>query len=248
MPAWFILAAVNHIGLLEVAGFAVAMHEITQRAAAGLDGAGQHFADFFGQPAVFAVAHRVGGAGGMDAGVKQRLVGVDIADAHHHMIVHQHQLDRAAAALSCSDQGVAVKTVGQRFRPQCLQQGVVLDGADMPQHRAETARIAVAQHIGPQQQIDVIMSFRRGVGRQETQVAGHAQVDDQGAGIGAQQQVFGAAIDRTYRQAAQGGVQLRRYRPAQAGVADHGAAKLGVQQMGQNPAAGGFDFWQFWHG
>lgn len=162
--AAFAGAAVYLVTLLEVAGLARAVDKVAQRAAAGNDGSGQHVADGAGQAQAVVPRQRIGRARRVDAGQEQRLVGVDIAHAHHHVVVHDHQLDGAAAPARGRVQRLAVEGVGQRFRPQRRQQRVRLGRAGLPQQRAEAARVAQAQAPSAvQQQVHVIVALRRRV-------------------------------------------------------------------------------------
>lgn len=47
-----------------------------------------------GQPLVTVEADAAGGPAGVDARLEQGLVGVNVADAHHHMMVHNERFHR----------------------------------------------------------------------------------------------------------------------------------------------------------
>jgi len=92
--------------------------------------------------------------------------------------------------------------------------------AAMPQHRAETARVAQAhQHAVVQRQIEVVVFFRRRARGQEAQAAGHAKVQDQRAMLELHQQILAAPPERTDDSSAQQPGQVFRDRPAQPGMA-----------------------------
>jgi hypothetical protein len=73
-------------------------------------------------------------------------------------------------------------------------------------------------------------------------------VQDRGAGIGRNQDVLGAARDRTYDLSRQPLDQRRRHRPAQAPVAHHHPGNRAADKVRGDAAAGGFDFRELGHG
>ncbi|MOA04815.1 hypothetical protein D3C78_1243860 [compost metagenome] len=76
----------------------------------------------------------------------------------------------------------------------------------------------------------------------QAQAAGHAEVADQGAGFGPQQQVLGPALHPQDALAGEAHVEVLGNRPAQAALAhDHPADALAFEE-GRDAAAGGFDF------
>ncbi len=118
-----------------------------------------------------------------------------------------------------------------------------------PEHRAEAPRIGVAQGLtGLQQDVDVLMLGRGRCRIHQTQAAGHAEMDDQRAALGADQQVLGAPLDGLDALAGQTHVEIFRNRPAQAPVTHQHAADALADQMRLDATAGGFDFGKFGHG
>src|SRR5690606_37245492 len=83
--------------LLEVARLTVTANEVAQGSAAALDGTGENALDLCGQASIAGARDAASLAARVDAGGEQRLGGVDIADAHHHRVVHYEGLDRHAA-------------------------------------------------------------------------------------------------------------------------------------------------------
>ncbi|EXF43084.1 hypothetical protein BAY1663_04502 [Pseudomonas sp. BAY1663] len=118
-----------------------------------------------------------------------------------------------------------------------------------PQQRAEAAWIGIAQRLaGFEQQVDVLVLGRRQTGINQAQAAGHPQMDDQRAGLEADQQVLGAPLNRLDTLTGQAHVQILGNRPAQAPVAhDHPVDAL-AEEMRRDTAAGSFDFGEFGHG
>ncbi len=118
----------------------------------------------------------------------------------------------------------------------------------MPQHRAEAARVAQAhQRAVAQHQIEVVMLIWWRVRGQDAQTAGHAQMQDQCAAAAIHQQIFGAALERTYLLSAQQLGQVFRDRPAQAAVADDGVRNRESGEMRGKPAPRDLYFGEFRH-
>ena len=77
---------------------------------------------------------------------------------------------------------------------------------------------------------------------QHAQRAGHAQVHEDRARLGVQQQVFRAPLDLVDALPAQQARQRRRHRPAQARRAHDQLVDAVAEQVRRDAAAGGFDF------
>ena len=120
-------------------------------------------------------------------------------------------------------------------------------GVVMPQHRTEAARIFHAQHLravrAGNHQVEVVVLFRFDAGRHHPQMAGHAQVDDQGAVLEMHEQVFAAPAGAQYGAAGQQLLELLGKRPAQAGAAQHHVLHGAAFEMGRDAAPGDFHFW-----
>lgn len=81
----------------------------------------------------------------------------------------------------------------------------------------------------------------------QAQATGHAQVADQTAGLGLDQQVLGAPLHALDTLTGEANVQIFRNRPAQTTLThDHAADTLPLQ-VRRYTAASGFDFRQFGH-
>ncbi|MCY1459082.1 hypothetical protein D9M71_765250 [compost metagenome] len=88
----------------------------------------------------------------------------------------------------------------------------------------------------------MLMLGRHQPGFHQAQAAGHAQVTDQGAGLGLQQQVLGATLHLDDALAGKAHVEVLGNRPAQAALAhDYPADTLAFEEGCDTPA-GGFDF------
>ena len=122
----------------------------------------------------------------------------------------------------------------------------------VPEHCAEAARVVQAQHLAAfraiHHQVEVVVLARLDSRRQHAQMAGHAQVHDQGAVLEADQQVFAAAVGVRDAASGQQFRQARREGPAQALAAEHRLLDDAAFDMGSDTAPGDFYFWQFGHG
>ncbi len=118
-----------------------------------------------------------------------------------------------------------------------------------PEHRAEAPRIGVAQRLaGLQQDIDVLVLGRRQCRVNQTQASGHAQMNDQRASLGLDQQVFGTTLDGLDPLAGQTHIEVFRDRPAQPPVTHQHAADTLTDKVWLDTTAGSFDFGKFGHG
>src|SRR5690606_17506183 len=84
-PAWQPFPAVYTAVDLEVAGGAVAAHEVAQRTAAGRDGIAQGGPDLDGQAIAAGATETACGCSRMDGCAKQALRGIDVAHAHNQI-------------------------------------------------------------------------------------------------------------------------------------------------------------------
>ncbi len=98
--------------------------------------------------------------------------GVDVANPHHQMTIHQQRLDRYVPPPRRRVQPVAVESVGQRFDAQVNQCRVTVDiGTFVPEQRPEAARIAKTQNGPSEYEIDVVVLLRRRLRRHQAQTA-----------------------------------------------------------------------------
>ncbi|MCY1290896.1 hypothetical protein D9M68_711460 [compost metagenome] len=137
-----------------------------------------------------------------------------------------------------------------------------------PQHRAEAARIAEAQHhralgasctlgtlgTSGQHHVQVVVDAWRRRLRQHPQRAGHAEMHQQPAGrFGGvvadtlEQQVLAAAFDPPHHALRQAGFEIRLDRPAQPAVAHRHRFNAPSHHVRQQAAPGHLDLGQFRH-
>ncbi len=79
------------------------------------------------------------------------------------------------------------------------------------------------------------------------QTSGHTQMYDEGAGVGADQQVFSAARKLSYTDMFYSPGKLSGNRPAQSGLAHDEPLNFLAANMRLDTAAGGFDLGEFRH-
>ncbi|MNO61990.1 hypothetical protein D3C76_526520 [compost metagenome] len=124
-----------------------------------------------------------------------------------------------------------------------MAQQFVLQRRLAPEQRAEAPGVGVAQRQSRLQlDIHMLVLDRRQAAFHQAQAAGHAEVADQRAGLGVQQQVFRPPFHLQDALPGQAHVEVLGNRPAQAPVThDHAADALALD-MGRDAPAGGFDF------
>src|ERR1035441_10193409 len=102
--AWLPAAAVNLVFDLEVAAHAFCIHVVGDGRAAEFDGSAQDGLQGCAQADEFGASEAAGLAAWTDAGAKERLVGVDVANAVEQRLVQQRCLDRRLAATEEGDE------------------------------------------------------------------------------------------------------------------------------------------------
>ena len=232
------------------------MHVVANAAAASRNRLSQGLLDGVGEAVAALQGDPVGRAQRRDAGAEQGFRRIDVADADHQRSVHQDRLDGLAAPGQRRVQPAAVELGGERLGAERGEQRVPLDVvAGVPGDEAEAARIPVAEQPIGQDEVYVVVALRWGARRDETQAAGHAEVDDQRAAPGragsvaaaVDQQVFGTAADGIDRAAAKEGVQPGvEFDPQPRAARDRAEQLASFQQRGDAQAAD-FDLGEFRH-
>ena len=97
VQAGLVRAPVNQELLREVTGLAIAADKIAQCRATALNGAPQNLFDVLHEALALLSREGLPLPLWVDACQKQRFVGVDIADSHHQMAVHNQRFDRLFA-------------------------------------------------------------------------------------------------------------------------------------------------------
>src|SRR6185436_7958018 len=239
--------AVVHQGvILEVARLAVAADEIAQARAARLDGRAQRELDRRDKLFVFFQGNFSRPPARLDPRAEQALARVDVADTDHALRVHEELLDRNSQASREPVQARAGQRARQRLDAEVREQRVAIDVATRPEHRAKAARIAQAQALIAEQQVEVIVLARRRARRDEPQAARHAEMKNEVSIAAIDQQIFAAPANRAHLASRE-----RTYRawnrPAQPRLAHcHGRNDL-TDDMRCEPATGDLDFGQFRH-
>ncbi len=129
----------------------------------------------------------------MDAGAEQGLVGIDVTHPGHDMAVHDELLDGQGPVAACMEQVIPVKQIFQRFRSESRKKRVAERLFTRPERQAEAARIGEAQRLSARQDdIQVVVPCRRGGGRDDTQMARHAEMENDAPRGRAQQEILAA--------------------------------------------------------
>ena len=193
----------------------IAVDVIAKRAATLGDGVGQRIPDRLDQAREPGPRNAVGGARRADSRAKQRLVGVDIAHTDDEPIVHQRELDRRAPVARSAIEIVGVERVVERLRSEGSEQRVLAFRGGRPQHRAEAARIAIAQHDSVRElEIDVIVRLLRRRLPEHSQASRHAEVNDERVLTEPEEQVLAPPLDAIDRAADKAARQVAGNRPA----------------------------------
>src|ERR1700693_663267 len=103
------LATVDKIMELEVAGGAVTVDVVPQGASALCDRVGKRLADGLAQSSHPCARDAVGGTRRANTGAEQGFVGVDVADANDHGVIHKSELDRGTALARGAEQMISIE-------------------------------------------------------------------------------------------------------------------------------------------
>ena len=124
----------------------------------------------------------------MNAGAKERFVGVDVADSHYDPVIHDEGFHCQPSISGTTEKIIAAQGFGQRFRAVIGEQGMNKWVVGGPQQGAELADIVKSQaDAAGKADISVIVATGRGRLLENAQKAAHAQVQDQAAAGKAEQ-------------------------------------------------------------
>ena len=141
------------------------------------------------------------------------------------------------------EQVLAVELIAQWLGRQFPQQRMLRRILFRPMQTAETPRVVKSQDpAAVQNQIPVIMLFRRRVAADQAQAAGHPEMQDHGAGLQTDEQVLRAPIDAADDLIAHRRFEFCGNRPAQAPVAHDHVDDAMAYQSGRNAASRGLYF------
>lgn len=146
-------------------------------------------------------------------------------------------------------QVTAIELAAKRFRSKGCEQGMRFRRFACPEHRSETARIGQSQCLPPvKHEVDMIVFLRRRLRCDDPQAPGHPQVNNQCALVEAEQQVLRPPLESAQGLSVQPGLESFGNGPAQPPLADHELPDRVADDVGRNPAPGGFHLWKFRHG
>jgi hypothetical protein len=193
---------------------------IAQRRAAGADRLVQHRPDRCDERIHSRATHPPGGERRPDAGTKQRLARVDVADTGHNPRIHDECLDGRAAAACALPQRCTGEFLRERLGCEAREQPVARGLASREQDAAEPARVVEPEATpGVEHEIEVVVHERRRGRVEDAEASRHAEVQDQGAGVGFDQQVLRAPADAADARSREFRRERPRHAPAQAPLA-----------------------------
>lgn len=236
--------------VLKVTAVTACLTEIADGRSPGGDGFGQDRADVGDQRRRFCTRQASGGACRTDACAEQRLLGIDVADPDHHLLIHDHRFERLFASATTVQQMLdGERGVIERFRSQVDQPWMGRLATSRHQiHQAETTGIAKRQAPSVHQVQVTMIVWTFITHRCEAPGAGHAQVAQQDALAGVEQQVFGAAAHAGDGRTAQNPWQTGRDgRPQITALQVDGTNDRPVAEQALQPGTYGLDLRQFGH-
>ena len=184
---------------------------------------------------------------------KQRLVGVNVADAGDDFRIHQRGFNRRAPVFDSRAQRRARKAAPKRLRPQIGERLARGERLVAPNDAPEAARIVVDDGAAALE-ANLEMIVARGRRRKrapsprrigETESSRHPQMSDKRAAARDEQKILRPPRHRQHGFAAQFGFQIGRNRLAQARIADDDFAHNFARDARRERAPHGFDFGQF---
>ena len=183
----------------------------------------------------------------MDARHEQGFAGVDVSHADDEVGIHDGLFDGGLSASEPRGEGFGREVVAQGFGTEVAKQGVIFRTVVDELDRAEAAWIVEAELATRFETDGEVIVLAEGGGRPgEAEAAGHAQMDEQRAGFGAEEEVLGAAaagFDDVSFQI----VDVVRDGPAESGIAHDDLCDAFVSQVGPDAAQRGFDLRELGH-
>ena len=141
----------------------------------------------------------------------------------------------------CARSQAVSNSLAQRFRTERREQGVTCRICFGPEQCAEAAWIVETDHgAGSGDQVEVVMPARGRWIVQHAQAAGHAQMQERGTAVSAEEQVLGPSLHGQHFGARQAFGQVSRNRPAQCANPGHEARDALPFEPGRDAAPGGF--------
>ena len=187
---------------------------------------------------------------GVDAGLEEHLVDVDVAEAGDESLIEEHAFDLARPPAQLLLEPGGGEVARQRLQSQPLLQAKQIVAFDMD----DAAKLALVREtkIGTPGEVDgQPLEAQRRLGRgDDAQRPGHAQMDDDGgAVVQIENEVLRAAAD--FRHGPARDPRLEIFEPLLAQhagkVAEANGVDLAADDLVDQRAADGFDFGKFWH-
>ena len=231
-----------------MAGFTLGIGKIPQGTSTLINGLRQYLLNGAVQQGGTRLADAASPGGGANAGQKQGLGRIDIANADHGLAAQQHLLDGNLPQFESPVKGRRVKRLAERLHTQPAQQLARhrVGFAAGEHHGAKAARIVQAQSTQAGQHFKVVVLARSGKIGAKAHAARHAQVNQQQAITQVDEQVFAAAAHRQHALADQL-LGLAPERPSQ-GFSEGNCLNASAGNAACKAQARHFNFGQFRHG
>jgi hypothetical protein len=231
--------------LLKISGFSATINKIAQGAPPCFNG--QFERDLYCLHQFFAsnCPELTGSGHGSNASAKKRFISVNVSNPYNDPAVHQHFLDARPPSPGSLVQQWSAECLCEWLGPKLRQQCMIHDVRIRPEYRTEASRITQAQNNAIiQNQIGMVMLFGRTVRTrgQQSETAGHTEMQDQRSLAAIQQDIFSATRDPANFRAPQRLVQIRRNWPSQIGVSYLRSGYATTFQVGYDPPPDDFDF------
>ena len=233
--------------MLEIAELARNLRMVAKGRSAGLDRRQEHRSQRVDETAEPPLGDTAGPAHRVDAGLKQGLAGVDVADPGDHVLVQKKRLDRGHSPdrLACqiaAGEGRAKRLWTKRGQERMRKHRL----ARCQRHEAESPGIGINERAT--RGFEAQMVVRPALGRTLAESARHAEVKDQRvAAIGRDQPVFCAARDPDNGRARQPLAKIRWQGKAQVRPVGDDKGQPFADKLLPKATHDGFDFGQFGH-
>jgi hypothetical protein len=237
--------AIYPILLLKISGLSATINKIAQGAPACFNGQFERDLDCLHQFFTSNCPELTGSGHGSNASAKKRFISVNVSHPYNDPAIHQHFLDARASPPGSLVQQWSGKCLCERLGSKLRQQWMFHDVRMSPEYRTEASRITQAQNNAIiQKQIGMVMLFGETVRtrRQQSETAGHTEMQDQRSLAAIQQDIFSAPHDPANFRAPHRLVQIGWNWPSQMGISYLRSGYATTFQMGYDPPPDDFDF------
>jgi len=163
----------------------------------------------------------------MNARAKQRFRRIDVADSDDHVRIHDEVLHGTSPARGAFMQVGGREPGIERFGSEGREELMAGRIAGRPNHQPKASRIAQPQDpAGAEVDLDMVVGKTR-LGRiDDTQTAGHPEMNDEGAGFETEQQILCPTLDVLEPLTGQDRRERRRHGQTQTRLVDNDTLHL----------------------